>query len=307
MVKFGVDVGGTTVKIGLFESTGKLIEKYEIPTDKTGMGSHIIDDITEKMKCILEDKGINIRDCRSVGVGLPGPVDRDGNIIGCVNLGWGIFNVEKEFSDKFFHIPVKAANDANAAALGEQSAGAGRGMKNLVMVTLGTGVGGGVICDGKIVTGAGGAAGEIGHMPVNSEERDVCSCGKKGCLEQYASATGIVRMAKKGMKKYPDTILNSECTAKDIFDAAKKGDPLAGETADHMCRYLGTALASVACLINPECIVIGGGVSRAGAILTEGVEKYFQEAVFKPCRKVKFVLAELGNDAGIYGAAALIN
>ena len=307
MVKFGIDVGGTTVKTGLFQEDGKLIEKFEIPTDKTDGGMHIIDDITEQLKIVLRDKGIDISQCKGVGIGLPGPVDGEGNILGCVNLGWGIFNIEKEFSKKFFDIPVKAGNDANVAALGEQTSGAGRGMKNLVMATLGTGVGGGIICDGKIITGTNGAAGEIGHMPVNDEETELCSCGKRGCLEQYASATGVVRMAKKMMRKYPGTVLDSECTAKNIFDAAREGDELAGETVRRMGRYLGTALAAVSCVMNPECIVIGGGVSRAGGILVEEVEKNFQESVFGPCRNVKFVLAELGNDAGIYGAAALIN
>jgi len=315
MVKFGVDVGGTTIKTGLFDDSGRLIEKYEIPTDKTEGGRHIIDNITEHLRAVLKDKEIDISECLGVGIGLPGPVDRYGNILGCVNLGWGTFNIEQEFSKKFEKLPVKAGNDATVATLGEQRAGAGRGMNNLMMVTLGTGVGGGIINEGFIVAGTNGAAGEIGHMPVNPEETDVCSCGKRGCLEQYASATGVVRMAKKfmnqhfneGHSKYPDTILDRECTAKQVFDAAKAGDALAMETVECLGRYLGMALASAACILNPECIVIGGGVSRAGEILIREVEKNFHKLVFKPCRNVKFMLAELGNDAGIYGAAALIN
>lgn len=323
MVKFGVDVGGTTIKIGLFEDSGRLIEKYEIPTDKTEHGRHIIDNITEHLRAVLEEKGMEISQCQGVGIGLPGPVDSEGNILGCVNLGWGTFNIEQEFSNKFGGLPVKAGNDATVATLGEQRAGAGRGMKNLVMITLGTGVGGGIINQGEIVYGTNGAAGEIGHMPVNLEETDMCSCGKRGCLEQYASATGVVRMAKKLMDKsldngfekvsdkkvsdkYSHTVLNRECTAKQVFDAAKEGDALAKETVECLGRYLGMALATTACILNPECIVIGGGVSRAGEILIREIEKNFNELVFQPCKNVKFMLAKLGNDAGIYGAAALI-
>ena len=201
MVKFGVDVGGTTIKTGLFEDNGRLIEKYEIPTDKTEHGRHIIDNITDHLKAVLKEKGMEIRQCQGVGIGLPGPVDSEGNILGCVNLGWGTFNIEQEFSKKFEGLPVKAGNDATVATLGEQRAGAGRGMKNVVMITLGTGVGGGIINQGEIVYGTNGGAGEIGHMPVNLEETDICGCGKRGCLEQYASATGVVRMAKKFMNQ----------------------------------------------------------------------------------------------------------
>ena len=299
MVKFGVDVGGTTIKIGLFEENGNLIEKYEISTDKSEQGKHIIDDITTFLKRILAERGLNTHDCKGVGIGLPGPVDEEGNILGCVNLGWGIFQVEREISEKMSGVRVKAANDANVAALGEQTAGAGRGMKNMVMVTLGTGVGGGIISNGKILAGANGGAGEIGHMTVNCQEEELCSCGKKGCLEQYASATGIVRMV--GMLRKQE-----DYSAKDIFDKAKQGDDLCLKAVHELGRYLGLALANTACVVNPEGIVIGGGVSRAGQILLSEIEKYFQEYVFGPCRHVRFMLAELGNDAGIYGAAALI-
>lgn len=306
MYKFGIDVGGTTVKLGLFGKSGELVEKYEIPTDKSDRGSHIIDDITAKLKAVIEEKKLNIHECLGVGIGLPGPVDGQGSILGCVNLGWGTFPVEMEFSKAFCGVPVRAVNDANAAALGEQAAGAGRGMKNLIMVTLGTGVGGGIIADGRILTGAGGGAGEIGHITVNTEEKDACNCGKTGCLEQYASATGVVRMAGKLREQYSETRLPENCSAKDIFDEAKTGDSLAVEVVQRMGKYLGLALASSACVVNPEGIVIGGGVSRAGTILLDEVEKNFQRFAFGPCRDVKFLLAELGNDAGIYGAAALI-
>lgn len=306
MYKFGVDVGGTTVKIGLFSGDGKLEEKYEIATDKSDRGDHIIEHIAAKLDEIIAEKSYGILDCMGVGIGLPGPVDR-GMILGCVNLGWGIFSIVEEFSKAFHNVPVYAGNDANIAALGEYVAGAGKGMKNMMMVTLGTGVGGGIIIDGRILEGANGGAGEIGHIPVNPQEQDICGCGKKGCLEQYASATGIVRIAEKLRKENGNTALPAGCTAKQVFDYAKEGDELAMQAVEELGRYLGLALASCACVLNPEGIVIGGGVSRAGKILLDVTEKNFQTYVFKPCRNVKFCLAELGNDAGIYGAAAMVN
>lgn len=306
MYKFGVDVGGTTVKIGLFSGDGKLEEKYEIATDKSDQGAHIIEHIAAKLDEIIAEKSYGILDCMGVGIGLPGPVDR-GMILGCVNLGWGIFSIVEEFSKAFHNVPVYAGNDANTAALGEYVAGAGKGMKNMMMITLGTGVGGGIIIDGRILEGANGGAGEIGHIPVNPQEQDICGCGKKGCLEQYASATGIVRVAEKLRKENGNTALPAGCTAKQVFDYAKEGDELAMQAVEELGRYLGLALASCACVLNPEGIVIGGGVSRAGKILLDVTEKNFQTYVFKPCRNVKFCLAELGNDAGIYGAAAMVN
>ena len=306
MYKFGVDVGGTTVKIGLFSGDGKLEEKYEIATDKSDQGAHIIEHIVAKLDEIIAEKSYGILDCMGVGIGLPGPVDR-GMILGCVNLGWGIFSIVEEFSKAFHNVPVYAGNDANTAALGEYVAGAGKGMKNMMMITLGTGVGGGIIIDGRILEGANGGAGEIGHIPVNPQEQDICGCGKKGCLEQYASATGIVRVAEKLRKENGNTALPAGCTAKQVFDCAKEGDELAMQAVEELGRYLGLALASCACVLNPEGIVIGGGVSRAGKILLDVTEKNFQTYVFKPCRNVKFCLAELGNDAGIYGAAAMVN
>lgn len=306
MYKFGVDVGGTTVKIGLFSGDGKLEEKYEIATDKSDQGAHIIEHIAAKLDEIIAEKSYGILDCMGVGIGLPGPVDR-GMILGCVNLGWGIFSIVEEFSKAFHNVPVYAGNDANTAALGEYVAGAGKGMKNMMMVTLGTGVGDGIIIDGRILEGANGGAGEIGHIPVNPQEQDICGCGKKGCLEQYASATGIVRVAEKLRKENGNTALPAGCTAKQVFDYAKEGDELAMQAVEELGRYLGLALASCACVLNPEGIVIGGGVSRAGKILLDVTEKNFQTYVFKPCRNVKFCLAELGNDAGIYGAAAMVN
>lgn len=305
---FGVDVGGTTCKIGLFEMDGTIVEKWEIKTNTENAGAAILDDVAEAILSKMEEKEISRDEVRGIGLGVPGAVDGEGVVHKCVNLGWGVVNAEEELSAKT-GMYVKAANDANVAALGEMWQGGGKGHKDMVMVTLGTGVGGGIIIDGKIVAGSHGAGGEIGHMVVNEEEEDACGCGLHGCLEQYASATGIVRVAKKKMAADSrQTILASveDLTAKDIFDAAKKHDEIAKELVDLLCRVLGKALASVAAVADPDVFVIGGGVSRAGVILTEGIEKYYKESAFHACRDAKIALATLGNDAGMYGCVRLL-
>ena len=205
-------------------------------------------------------------------------------------------------------IKVKVGNDANVAALGEMWKGGGQGNKDLIMVTLGTGVGGGIIVDGRILGGFHGAGGEIGHLCVNYEETEVCGCGGRGCLEQYASATGVVRLAKRRLAKNDDeTILREEeITAKAVFDAVKANDAVAMEIAEEFGRYLGYALANLATAVDPSVIVIGGGVSKAGEVLLQYIEKYFRERMFFANAKVQFALAKLGNEAGICGAAKLI-
>ena len=233
---FGVDIGGTTVKLGLFQMDGTLLEKWEIPTDTTNSGAAILDDVAASISGKMQERNIEIKDVEGIGLGIPGPVTK-GIVKSCVNLGWGTFNVEDALGEKT-GLPVKAANDANVAALGEYWQGGGKGYKNAVMVTLGTGVGGGIIIDGKILDGAHGGAGEIGHMHVDDEETQACGCGNKGCLEQYASATGIVTMAKRKLKEETrQTVLRDidEITAKDIFDAAKAGDEVAAELVDKLC------------------------------------------------------------------------
>lgn len=305
---FGVDLGGTTVKIGFFKNDGTMLDKWEIATRKENEGAFILDDIAGAIKGKLAAEGINPSDVQGIGLGVPGPVRADGTVLKCVNLGWGILNVEQALSEKT-GLPVKAGNDANVAALGEMWMGGGKGYKNLVMVTLGTGVGGGVIVDGKIISGAHGAAGEIGHSKVSDTETDTCGCGKKGCLEQYASATGIVRVAKRRLQK-DDTASTlrslEEITAKDVFDKAKEGDTVALEIAETATRILGTALANVSAVVDPEIYVIGGGVSKAGDILLENIQKHFKERCFEACTDTQFALASLGNDAGMYGCARLI-
>ena len=305
---FGVDIGGTTVKLGFFKSEGELVDKWEITTRKDEGGRFILPDVAESLEAKLEEKGISKDEVVGVGIGVPGPVRDDGTVLRCVNLGWGVFNVEEEF-EALFGLPVKVGNDANMASLGEMWQGGGKGYSSIVMVTLGTGVGGGIIINGKMLSGTNGAGGEIGHICVNVDETEVCGCGKKGCLEQYTSATGITRMAERALN---NTARASKLrsvqyiSAKEIFDAAREGDDLAIELVEDHGKTLGKALATVACVCDPEAFVIGGGVSRAGDILISTTMKYYQQFVFHACRDTKFVLATLGNDAGIYGCAEAI-
>lgn len=309
MICFGVDIGGTTVKLGMFTLEGELLEKWEIPTRKENGGSNIIFDVCTSMDQHLDLAGYRVEQVAGVGVGIPGPVMKDGTVNGCVNLGWGVFNVERAFADSFHGIPCKAGNDANVAALGEYWKGGGRGYSDLLMITLGTGVGGGVILNGRIVAGAMGGAGEIGHMPVAPGNTERCNCGKNDCLELVASATGIVREAKKAMRNTdtPSPLRDmTDITAKDVIDQAKEGDALALSVMDIMGDALARAIADVACTVNMEAVVIGGGVSKAGAFLLEFIEDKFKKVVFAPCGNVKFLMAELGNDGGIYGAAKLV-
>lgn len=305
---FGVDIGGTTVKIGLFTTQGEMVEKWEITTRTDEGGKYILSDIAASVEDKLEEKRIEKSDVAGVGMGVPGPVKADGTVIKCVNLGWGIFNVEEELS-KLLDLPVKAGNDANMAALGEMWQGGGKGHKDIVMVTLGTGVGGGIIVDGKVVAGFNGAGGEIGHITVNHDEIEACNCGQYGCLEQYTSATGIVRVAKRKLAKTNDeTSLRNfpELTAKDVFDEAKSGDAVALGLVDEVCGILGSTLSNIACVVDPEVVVIGGGVSKAGSILIESIQKHFVETSFHACRNTKFVPAGLGNDAGMYGCVQML-
>lgn len=305
---FGVDIGGTTCKIGLFETTGKLLDKWEIKTNTENGGASILDDVTAAISDKMAAEKIDADSVQGIGVGVPGPVTGDGVVLQCVNLGWGVVNVAEELSRKS-GFTVKVGNDANVAALGEMWQGGGKGHANVVMVTLGTGVGGGIIVDGEIVAGAKGAGGEIGHMMVNENETDSCNCGKKGCLEQYASATGIVRMAKhKLAEDTRETTLRSiePLTAKDIFDQAKADDTIALELVEELGKVLGTALAGIACVVDPEIFVIGGGVSRAGDILIDVTQKYYKERTFHVCKDAEFALASLGNDAGMYGCVQMI-
>ena len=305
---FGVDIGGTTCKIGFYETAGVLIDKWEIHTDTTNGGENILPDVAQAIDNKLAQEGISKSEVQGVGVGVPGPVTSDGVVNRCVNLGWGVVNVS-DVLGRLTGLEVKVGNDANVAALGEMWQGGAKGSKDVIVVTLGTGVGGGVIVDGKIVAGFNGAGGEIGHITVNRDEIEACNCGQYGCLEQYASATGVVRMAKRKLAKTSDeTALRKyePLTAKDVFDEAKAGDEVAVGLVDEVGEILGSALSNMACVVNPEIIVIGGGVSKAGSILIDAIQKHYQETSFFACRDAKFALAQLGNDAGMYGCVQLL-
>ena len=303
---FGVDLGGTTVKLACFTQEGVLIHKWEIPTVTADSGSHILPDIAEAIAGYCRRN--SIQSCMGIGIGVPGPVDGHGVVNRCINLGWGVLNVEQTLSE-LTGLQVRAGNDATVAALGEYWQGGGKGSQSMVMVTLGTGVGGGIIIDGKVLYGAHGAGGEIGHMVLNREETEPCPCGKKGCVEQYCSATGIVNLAKRYLKgsQEPSVLRGSEePTCKDIFEAGKSGDPAAQVILQQVYGYLGEFLANICCVVNPETVVLGGGVSKAGQMLLDGVRPYLDQCVFHACRDVRLALATLGNDAGVYGAFKLI-
>lgn len=300
----GADIGGTTVKLGMFSHTGELMEKWEIPTRVEGEGENILPDVAASIEEKRAEQDGNIM---GIGIGVPGPVTDDGIVLKCSNIHWPVLNVRGKLSELTGIAKVKVGNDANVAALGEMWKGGGVGFDSIVMITLGTGVGGGIIVGGKILTGAKGAGGEIGHTKVKWDETETCGCGGKGCLEQYVSATGIVRMAKTDMRQ--DSVLSGKTarlTAKDVFDAAKEGDEYALAIVDRFALYLGTALANVAHVIDPEAFVIGGGISGAGDIIIKKVEKYYNDNVLYALKDKEFRLAKLGNDAGIYGAVRMV-
>lgn len=295
-VCFGVDIGGTTVKLGLVSREGELLDKREFPTFRD-IGA-TFDDIAGHMRQVME----SFPDCQCVGagVGVPGPIVEESRVIQCANLGWENLNIAQELSSRA-NVPVKVANDANLAALGECWQGGGKGCRNLVMFTVGTGVGAGIVSDGRIIAGATGGGGEVGHIPVPFHTDWQCGCGRKGCLEATASATGIIRAAKafspfKEMEKV---------NAKDVYDAAAAGDQNAQAVVNEAAAALGWAAVTVSCIVNPEVILLGGGVSAAGRALLDPVEAAFKANAFAPCGDVRFAQAQLGNNAGIYGGAAL--
>ena len=308
---FGIDLGGTTAKIGLFTTSGALLEKWEVATDTSNAGEHILENLAAAVLGKMKEKSIQPEQVEGVGIGVPGPV-LDSSIVPivCANLGgWGERNVSAQLSGLLDGLKVLVGNDANVAALGEIWMGAAKGAKNAVMVTLGPGVGGGVVVKGKVIDGVHGAGGEIGHITVNRHETATCGCGKHGCLEQYSSATGVVRCMKKLLDENPDTpcvLRGTEFAAKDVFDAARNGDALAAREVDEMSDTLGMALANIASTVDPEAFLVGGGVARAGDVLFAPLNKHFQEYAFKSCRETPIKQASLGNDAGIYGAVRLI-
>lgn len=304
---FGIDVGGTTVKCGLFNVKGDVLDKWEIPTRTENNGCNILPDVAATIAAKIGEKKLDKTEIAGVGVGVPGPVNEEGEVPTAVNLHWGYVHLVEQM-ERLTGLPVKAGNDANVAALGEMWKGGGAGYHNVVLVTLGTGVGGGIIHNGQIVTGSHGAGGEIGHIHVTDDVDRDCNCGNRGCLEQVTSATGITYLANRRLEKddVPSILRGQEISAKAVFDAVKENDTVAMEIAEEFGRYLGMALANIAGVVDPDIFVIGGGVSKAGPILLEYIEKYYKKYAFVACKETPFALAELGNDAGIYGAAKLV-
>ena len=304
---FGVDLGGTTVKIAYFDENGTMLGKWEIPTVVENNGKEILPDIAASILQFIDQKNIDRSDIIGVGIGVPGPVDGKGVVNKCVNLGWGVFNIAESLS-ALVGFPVKAGNDANVAALGEYWKGGGKGAENMIFATLGTGVGGGIVIGGHLLHGAHGSGAEIGHLVLNRDETEQCGCGKRGCVEQYCSATGIVRLAHRALEasnEYSKLRQHNPLTCKDIFDCGKAGDPLANRVLDQYYAYLGESLANLCDVVDPEAVVLGGGVSKAGQMLLDGVRPYFDRYIFHAARGARFALASLGNDAGAYGAFKL--
>ncbi len=306
-VIFGVDLGGTTVKMGLFGTEGESLSVWEIPTRTEEAGRFILPDIAESIKKTAEEKNLTRQDVLGVGLGVPGAVVDESLVAQAVNLGWKDVDAGNELS-QYTGFPVAVGNDANVAALGESWLGGGRGFKNMLLVTLGTGVGGGIIVDGRILTGSIGAGGEIGHLHLEDGETEPCGCGNYGCFEEYASATGAVRVARRVLaESLEESVLRGGTfTCKDLFDAAARGDAVAKKAIEKYGDYLGKGLAICASVLNPEAIVLGGGVTKAGTILIDLLKPSFNRCVFPPCRDVTWALATLGNNAGMVGAAKLI-
>lgn len=308
---FGVDVGGTTIKIGMARTDGTLLDKWQIPTRTEERGRRILTDILDAIRARLPMHGISWQDVEGVGIGVPGPVTEDGTVLKCVNLGWDVFNVHDtvQYLEPGIH-KCRVTNDVNAAALGELWKGGAKDRRSAVMIALGTGVGCGIVLDEKIINGSSGAAGEFGHFCVDFDETESCNCGLRGCLEQYCSANGLVRCAKRMLAQRPDeeTSLRGipELTSKDVCDAAREGDRMALTLLDQFGRRLGWALTAVAGTVNPEVIVIGGGLSHAGSVLLEPVVTHFRAHAFHAFRNTEFALATLGNDAGMYGCVRML-
>ena len=267
MYKIGIDIGGMSIKAGLVDN-GEIIDRLAKETDIQGGLDKLVEDITYLVNQLVSKNNISIGEIETIGIGFPGVVTNEGAVT-CVNLGLKNALIVPKLKENFKNTTVKVGNDANVAALGEMWQGGGKGQKNMVMITLGTGVGSGFIVNGKLIVGEHGAGGEGGHVTVDYEETDCCGCGNKGCLEQYASATGIVRLAKKKLAvTEKTTVLNAETvTAKDVWDAVKAGDEVAIEVAEQFGKYLGSGLAIMAAVADPAIFVIGGGVSKAGDIL----------------------------------------
>lgn len=308
---FGIDIGGTACKLGLFHEDGTLLEKWQIPTDRANGGMNVFTDLAAAVDSKLEEKSINREDVIGIGAGVPASISGEGVVQKCPALGWSNFNVADKITE-VIGFPAVCGNDANLAASGEAWKGANHSYSDVVFVTLGTGVGGGIICNGKILQGAHGCSGELGHIKVNPAETREDGCGGHGCLQQYASATGIANLAEEALTARGDEAKGTylygriKVNAKNVFDGAKKGDEICLDVVDKFGEILGRALAGICVVFDPEVVIIGGGVSAAGDILIDAVRKHYVEWAFPPCADMEFRLASLGNDAGIYGCAKMV-
>lgn len=306
---FGVDIGGTEIKFGAFSPEGELLEKWSIKTDLSDNGNRIIPSVAENVKAYVASHGMTLEDVVGVGMGIPGPVDRAGHVKVCVNLHWTDFNPATELKKIFPDMRIAAGNDANVAALGEYYKGSGKGSSSMMMVTLGTGVGGGIIIDGNMIAGAHAIGGEIGHIAVNREALTRCNCGNTGCVDEVASATGIVRYAKHYLasEDIPSTLRDLEIiTAKDVCDHAKAGDEIALKTMKKTMGVLADGMACYSHAFDPEVYVIGGGVSHAGQWLIDLIAELYNDRFYLIPEGADIRLAQLGNDAGIIGACMLV-
>lgn len=305
----GIDLGGTAIKAGLCDASGTLLRSAEGPTGAENGAQAVIDNIVAIVRKLVQDAGYEWDQVAGIGAGIPGFMNiREGVVLLSPNLRWNDVPVKRLLEERLGK-PVRINNDANVAALGEVWSGAGAGRKNVVCFTLGTGVGGGIIINGKIYEGAAGMAGELGHIQIVPDLEAVqCGCGQTGCLETVSSATGIVRMANDAVERGDRTSLAllETITAKDVFDAAKSGDEAALRIVQRAAYYLGRAMAALAVILNPERFIIGGGVSKAGDILFNVVRENFEKYTPAASRQgVDIVPAQLGNDAGVVGAAGL--
>lgn len=308
---FGVDAGGPAIQIGLFQTTGHLVEKWTIPTRIEDHGSNILPDIVASIREKVEQRSLSWDCIEGVGMGVPGPVTEDGTVLRCVNLGWDVFNIPQKVQELEPRIEkLRVANDVNAATLSEMWQGGAQWNGSAVMVTLGPGIGSGIVVNNRIFEGCSGAAGEIGHMCVNPQETRRCTCGNYGCLEQYCSTSGLIQSAKALLEQHPGdpSLLGQaeELTPAVIFQAARQRDLLALAVLDQFGQLMGQALAAVACIINPQVIVIGGELSSGGEVLLKPIEDYFRKYAFHVFRNTEFVLAELGDEAGMYGSARML-
>lgn len=305
----GVDIGGTSVKMGLFTKEATLVHTWEIPTRTESDGAFILPDIADSIHRILDEQKITKDSVLGIGIGVPGPVLSDGTVNRCVNLGWGVFSVKNEL-EKLTDIHVLVGNDANVAALGEMWQGGAKGYSNVVMVTLGTSVGGGIVLDGTLLCGDNGAAGEIGHLIMDPTEEEACTCGNCGCLSQYASANGIAHMTSRYLQRHPDETSElrfiSPLTSKDIFEKAQKKDAVAIKMVHQCCDILGRGLAMISCVIDAEIFLLGGGMAAAGKPLLTETQTAYKNYAFHASKQTQFALATLGNEAGIYGGAKMV-